>query len=56
MLFDNLINDVYSGYKYFDFGQSTENNGLFLNDKLIYQKEGFGGRAISYNIYQLDIR
>lgn len=55
LLFDNLINSVYANYKYFDFGQSTEENGMILNDKLIYQKEGFGGRAMAYNIYQLDI-
>lgn len=55
LLFDQLINQEYSDYKYFDFGQSTEENGLFLNTSLIYQKEGFGGRAIAYDIYKLDI-
>ena len=37
---------------YFDFGISTEQNGNYLNSKLIFQKEGFGGRGICYDIYE----
>jgi hypothetical protein len=55
MLFDYLINDVYKDYDYFDFGQSTEKMGNYLNESLIFQKEGFGGRGVIYNIYELDI-
>jgi len=55
LLFEHLINDVYKHKKYFDFGISTENNGSYLNEGLILQKEGFGGRGIVYDIYQLDI-
>ena len=35
--------------KWLDFGISTEDGGHFLNEGLIAQKEGFGGRT---NIYQ----
>ncbi|MCR5063553.1 MAG: GNAT family N-acetyltransferase [Treponema sp.] len=35
--------------KWLDFGISTEEAGLYLNEGLISQKEGFGGRT---NIYQ----
>jgi hypothetical protein len=55
LLFDYLINDVYKDYDYFDFGQSTEEMGTRLNESLIFQKEGFGGRGVVYNIYELKI-
>lgn len=54
-LLDHLITQVYADRKYFDFGISTEDNGRFLNDGLIKQKEGFGGRAVVYDFYELDI-
>ena len=54
-LFDYLILDSRNKFKYFDFGISTEKNGLFLNEGLISQKEGFGARAIVYDIYELTI-
>lgn len=52
---DYLINECYSDKKYFDFGISTENEGRFLNEGLISQKQEFGGRAISYDFYELKI-
>lgn len=39
-------------FQYFDFGISTEKGGQYLNEGLIYQKEGFGGRGICYNTYE----
>lgn len=36
---------------YFDFGTSNEDNGKILNEGLIRQKCGFGGRAIAYTRY-----
>ena len=41
--------------RYFDFGISTENGGKYLNESLIFQKEGFGGRAICYDTYEYTI-
>ena len=38
-------------YPYLDFGRSTEGDGSVLNDGLVAQKEGFGGRAICYDTY-----
>lgn len=55
LLFDYLINTEYSNYKIFDFGQSTENNGIYLNESLIFQKEGFGGRGVVYDIYEYEL-
>lgn len=55
LLFDFLINDRYTNYKYFDFGHSTENGGKILNNALIFQKEGFGGRGVCYDIYEYNV-
>jgi len=41
--------------KYFDFGISTEDDGKILNDGLLFQKEGFGGRGITYDVYECEI-
>lgn len=55
LLFDHLINHEYTNYPYFDFGQSTEQKGNILNESLIFQKEGFGGRGMCYDIYEYDL-
>lgn len=55
-LFSYLINEKYNNKKFFDFGISTEEQGLYLNEGLISQKEGFGARGIVYNFYKLEIK
>lgn len=54
---DYVISKVQEIFKdthiYFDFGASTENDGKYLNESLIYQKEGFGGRGVCYDIYSI---
>ena len=52
LLFDYLINEKYAHVPYFDFGQSTEQMGAVLNENLIFQKEGFGGRGVTYDVYK----
>lgn len=52
ILFDYVINKVYADYRYFDFGKSTEQGGAYLNEPLIFQKQGFGGRGVCYDTYQ----
>ena len=37
---------------YFDFGKSTSTESCELNRKLIFQKEGFGGRGVCYDTYE----
>ncbi|WP_330927274.1 hypothetical protein [Candidatus Sororendozoicomonas aggregata] len=37
------------------FGVSTENNGHRLNEGLMRQKEGFGGRSLVHDFYRLPI-
>ena len=54
-LYNRIFND-YGNYPYFDFGRSTEHpDGSGLNEKLVFQKEGFGGRGLCYDIYEYDL-
>jgi len=55
LLFDHLINHVYADYPYIDFGKSTVSDSADLNGQLIFQKEGFGGRAVCYDTYEYDL-
>ena len=52
LLFDVVIRKALASHAYFDFGISTEKHGTYLNENLIYQKEGFGGRGICYDWYE----
>ena len=52
LLFYHLINTVYSDYRYIDFGKSTSSDSADLNENLIFQKEGFGARAVCYDTYE----
>jgi hypothetical protein len=56
LLFHELINNFYVDFPIFDFGQSTEQNGNYLNEGLIFQKEGFGGRGVVYEVYKYNIK
>ena len=53
LLIHNLITEVYADRTYFDFGVSTENGGSYLNEGLIFQKEGFGARSVVYDTYEM---
>jgi hypothetical protein len=48
-----LIEKKFSSRGYFSFGISTEKNGRVLNEGLIRQKEGFGGRGIVHDFYKV---
>lgn len=52
LLFNELITNDFAGVPFFDFGSSSEQMGNYLNEKLIFQKEGFGGRGIVYETYK----
>lgn len=56
LLFADLLERVYAGKHYFDFGISNENAGRHLNIGLIEQKEGFGARAVIHDQYELVVR
>ena len=55
LLFNYLINEVYTDYRYVDFGKSTVSDSADLNEQLIFQKEGFGARAVCYDTYEYDL-
>lgn len=55
-LFDHLVHREYSEKEFFDFGTSVEEGGRVLNKGLIFQKEGFGGRAVVYDSYEFEIK
>lgn len=56
---DLAVNTVIEKYreekKWLDFGISTEHDRVYLNEGLISQKEGFGGRTGVYEIWELDV-
>ena len=53
LLFSQLIAQCEKdGLLYFDFGTSNLVTNDDLNDSLIFQKEGFGGRAVCYDTYE----
>lgn len=56
LLFDYIINNVYAHRGgFFDFGKSSDGDGHELNSSLIFQKEGFGGRAVCYDWYKYSL-
>ncbi len=54
VIFDTLLNDVYSDKQYFSFGISNENQGQQINLGLMKWKESFGARAIAHDFYTID--
>ncbi|TWH46538.1 GNAT family N-acetyltransferase [Sporomusa sp. KB1] len=56
LLFYKLISwGMEKGYDYLDWGISTENKGLVINQGLFEFKEKFGGRGILRESYYLDL-
>ncbi|HEY2972564.1 MAG TPA: GNAT family N-acetyltransferase [Pyrinomonadaceae bacterium] len=55
LVINHLINDYYVGKKFFDFGISTEEGGRQLNAGLVENKQGFGGRAVAYDFYEIEL-
>lgn len=55
LVIDYIVNTAYPYKQYFDYGTSTEKQGHYLNENLIYQKEGFGARGTVYDIYTINL-
>ena len=51
-IFDHVLHHELKGFRYFDFGKSSNGDGEDLNATLVSQKEGYGARAICYDWYQ----
>ena len=56
LIMDHLLTSQYRTKRFFDYGVSTERAGRDLNVGMIKNKEGFGGRGIAYDVYELDLR
>ena len=52
-LIKTLIDKYAATKRWFDFGISTEQGGEIFNQGLCSQKEGFGGRTISYQMWEM---
>ena len=52
-LYDFLINKYQKDKKYFDFNISSENDGVLLNQGLLFWKEGCGARTYISNNYEV---
>ncbi|MBR6927296.1 MAG: GNAT family N-acetyltransferase, partial [Bacteroidaceae bacterium] len=56
LVFSTIVSDCQAaGYKWLDFGISTDHSGAHLNEGLLMQKEGFGGRSVCYDTYLLNL-
>jgi hypothetical protein len=55
LLFSFLLDETFAQKPYFDFGISNENDGRYLNAGLMEQKEGFGGRSVVHDYYQINL-
>jgi len=52
---DQIDKSAADGAGYFSFGISTEEQGKFLNEGLLSQKESFGGRSIAIDTYEVTL-
>lgn len=55
LLIKTVMDKFSQSHTYLDFGISTEDNGRYLNEGLISQKEGFGGRTICYQTWEINL-
>ena len=54
-LYDRLIHEEFPAFRLFDLGTSNMPHSSDLHDSLIYQKEGFGARAVCFDTYEWDL-
>ncbi len=54
-LHDYLFKEVFQHKRYFDFGISNENGGLYLNQGLNYWKQSFGANICANFVHQIDL-
>ena len=55
LLFHYLLNEAGFECPYFDFGTSAEADSNEVLSSLIFQKQGFGGRAVCYDRYEYEL-
>ncbi|WP_460880283.1 GNAT family N-acetyltransferase [Pontibacter rugosus] len=55
VLVDWLLTEVYPHKSYFSFGVSTEQQGQYLNEGLVWNKESYGARTIVHDFYEIQL-
>lgn len=55
IIYDRVINNDFRHLPYFEFGTSALGNTNVINESLVFQKEGFGGRAICWDRYEWEL-
>lgn len=55
LIISTLIKNIFKKKRYFNFGISTYDKGKKLNNGLIFQKEGFGGRGFIHDFFEIKI-
>lgn len=50
-----LLENAFPSHRHLSFGVSTEQDGKYLNEGLAFQKEGFGGRGLVHDFYELEL-
>ena len=55
IIYDRIIHDDYAHLPYFEFGTSAMADSNAINETLVFQKEGFGGRAICFDRYEWEL-
>lgn len=54
-LLAHLLESEFGQRQFFSFGISTEQQGHYLNEGLIFQKEGLGARGVVHDFYEWEI-
>ncbi len=54
-IYDHLIHQAFADADIIDMGTSNMPDSNDLHDSLIYQKEGFGARAVCYDVYEWEL-
>lgn len=52
ILYDRIVCNDYRHLPYFEFGTSAMPDSNAINETLVFQKEGFGGRGICFDKYE----
>ena len=55
IIYDRVICHDYSHLPYFEFGTSAMADSNAINESLVFQKEGFGGRGICFDRYEWEL-
>ena len=55
ILYDRIIHRDYAHLPYFEFGTSAMADSTAINESLVFQKEGFGGRGMCFDRYEWEL-